>query len=104
MDQSEGRILYHVTSFTAQVILEVWDRVLGTSPARPNMKTRQPEVTSSKKPEINDRPRDWIKKHTFIQEIWFERHFQDQGSREGMVEPLWCKDNPRRNTIETRSA
>ena len=29
MDQSEGRILYHVTSFTARVFLEVWDRVLG---------------------------------------------------------------------------
>ena len=27
MDQSEGRILYHMTGFTASVFLEVWDRV-----------------------------------------------------------------------------
>ena len=64
MDQSEGRILYHVTYFTAQVVFGGLGPSLGkmgTSPARPNMKTRLPEMTSSKKPEINDRPRDLTK-------------------------------------------
>ena len=49
MDQSEGWILYHVTHFTAGVFLEVWDRVkLGSSPARPNMKTGSDVIKNRK--------------------------------------------------------
>ena len=69
MDQSEGRILYHVTGFTASVFLEVWDRVFlwGLVP----LGQHGIEATGSDviKPEIDDRPRGLAKTH-FYSTFW----------------------------------
>ena len=80
MDQSEGRILYHMTGFTASVFLEVWDRVFwwglvplgqhgieatGSDVMASGRDVIKPEVTSWE--TGNQRQTTWFGKKHFIQ-------------------------------------
>ena len=77
MDQSEGRILYHVTGLTALLFLEVWDRVFlwGLVPLGQHgieatgSDVIKPEVTSWETGNQRQTTR-FGKKHTFYSTFW----------------------------------
>ena len=68
MDQSEGRILYHVTHLTAGVVSGgLGPSQVGSSPARPKHENEATGNDVIKRPEINDRPRGLAKTHFYFQ-------------------------------------